>query len=499
MHDRPLGGGEAPAFLGLLARKLDNLGEAGVETETVLGDIDPAPDNPAGLADPLEGAAAQPEVHRRLPLAGCARPSADEMRGGGGAGNQEDPDISVERVVLVVASPSKIVKGVLGWKTEFAPDTMGHQAVQSGAFVHLVEVRKRLTREEFSAGLFVVDRRALGVVQRSLDEIRGRGKILQPLLVLDADGGAPELVGDADGGNVHLALLQHLGLGEIRFLVRPELEPHAAGKIPVEDGPGFLVLHGEHLRVERRLAQAFLEDPGGVEQFVGNDGVVHPHAALVEHPHDRLLMAQFFGETAPEFFRRGGHLHFAEGPGVRGVVADLPLFEPGAEPVEEEGVGEILAPERAVFDAGLGERAVQVEHADQAGPGAAPVGEREDRAFVGGETVQDVVTVLPDGLGDNERRLRRQPAEDFHAVLLAVDEAVPLFGVEGVGPFHGPAELLQRGTDLLFHRHLGGLAVAVCGNAKVSVGKEVNGPGSLGGLGGFAHGVRGGWRTGGQA
>ena len=35
---------------------------------------------------------------------------------------------------------------------------------------------------------------------------------------------AAEFVGDAHGGDVHLALLQHLGLGQIGFLVRAEIE-----------------------------------------------------------------------------------------------------------------------------------------------------------------------------------------------------------------------------------------------------------------------------------
>ena len=47
---------------------------------------------------------------------------------------------------------------------------------------------------------------------------------------------------------------------------------------------------------------------------------------------------------------------------------------------------------------------------------------------MGGEARQNMVAVLPDGLGDDERRVGVDLGEDFHAVLLAVDEAVLVAG-----------------------------------------------------------------------
>ena len=106
----------------------------------------------------------------------------------------------------------------------------------------------------------------------------------------------------------------------------------------------------------------------------------------------------------------------------------MPVLQPLAQAVLEEVVGEILAPERAVADAGLGERAVQVEHADQARPRAAPVGDGEDRAAMGEQAGQHVVAVLPDAFRHDQRRLRIELAEHLHAHLLGVDEAVLLGG-----------------------------------------------------------------------
>ena len=67
---------------------------------------------------------------------------------------------------------------------------------------------------------------------------------------------------------------------------------------------------------------------------------------------------------------------------------------------------------------------------------AAPVGHRQDRALVRVQPVQNVMAVLPDRLDHDQRRVRRNPAEDLHAVLLAVDESVPLYGVAGVPAAH---------------------------------------------------------------
>ena len=63
---------------------------------------------------------------------------------------------------------------------------------------------------------------------------------------------------------------------------------------------------------------------------------------------------------------------------------------------------------------------------------AAPVRHRQDRALVRVEPVQNVMAVLPDRLHHHQRRIRRKSAEHFHAVLLAVDESVLLYGVAGM-------------------------------------------------------------------
>ena len=86
---------------------------------------------------------------------------------------------------------------------------------------------------------------------------------------------------------------------------------------------------------------------------------------------------------------------------MAGVVPHPPVTQPGMEAVDEERVGEVFAPQRAVFDSRFGQRAVQIEHPNQTRPGAAPVGDGQNRPFVGDQAVQNMVAVLPDGLGND--------------------------------------------------------------------------------------------------
>ena len=152
-----------------------------------------------------------------------------------------------------------------GRKAQLAPQPIGDQAVQAGAFVHFVEVRHRLAGEQHAAGLradFTGGRSTL-FSRPSTRSLAGR-KVLQALLVLDADGGAAELVGEPDGGDVHLALLQGLGFGQFGLLVAAPVEGHALLQQPVQDLAGFGVADLLHGGVQGGLAQPLLEHAGRV-------------------------------------------------------------------------------------------------------------------------------------------------------------------------------------------------------------------------------------------
>ena len=153
------------------------------------------------------------------------------------------------------------------------------------------------------------------------------------------------------------------------------------------------------------------------------------------------------------------------------------IFSPGqpaAETIGEERVVERLAPKRGIFDAGLGQRAVEVEQPDQPRPSAAPVGDGEDRPLVRVKAGQDVVAVLPDGLGDDERRVDGDGFEDLQAVFLAVDETMAFLRVERMGAANLTALALDGGDEQGFHGGLGFLASLVGGKSQIAAGDQVN-------------------------
>ena len=197
------------------------------------------------------------------------------------------------------------------------PDAIGHQRVQAGAFVHFVEMRQRLALVEHAPVAARAHRRPVHVVQQAFGQVGCRRQILQPLLILDADGVAAEVVGDAQRGDVHLALLEDLRVGQIGLRVAAGAELHAFAVEPGAHLLRFLGAGGEHFGVERRLAEALLEHAGGMQQFIGDDGVVHAHAAFVEDAHDGLVAPQFGGQARAGFLgaRRAACRRRADGRG----------------------------------------------------------------------------------------------------------------------------------------------------------------------------------------
>ena len=132
----------------------------------------------------------------------------------------------------------------------------------------------------------------------------------------------------------------------------------------------------------------------------------------------------------------------------RRVVLDRARLDPARDRVVGEGVGQVLAPDRAVGAAHLRQRRVDVEHPDEARPLAAPVGDGQDRPAMAAQPGEDVMAVLPDRLGDDERRVAVDAREDVHAHALAGDEAVARAGIDRMRPADGRAVTRERGRDV---------------------------------------------------
>src|SRR6059058_856497 len=64
------------------------------------------------------------------------------------------------------------------------------------------------------------------------------------------------------------------------------------------------------------------------------------------------------------------------------VVCDQAIRQPLLEPVAKKGIAEILAPQRAIANARFGHRSIEIEHAYQSRPRAAPIRYRENWSTV---------------------------------------------------------------------------------------------------------------------
>ena len=138
----------------------------------------------------------------------------------------------------------------------------------------------------------------------------------------------------------------------------------------------------------------------------------------------------------------------------------------------EGGAGEVVGPERGVGDARLGERAVEVEHPDKSRPLPGPVGDGEDRPGVTREPGENVVGVLPDGLGDDKRRRRIDFRKHLDPLAGAGDEAVAARFRRGVAANERPAGGGEGSRQIRFHLLLGRPADLVGPLPQIATGDE---------------------------
>jgi len=221
-----------------------------------------------------------------------------------------------------------------------------------------------------------------------------RDEILQTLLVRDAMASQP------NSSAMRMAAIYILHWLRIWASVRsvssfgPGEELHPAAVQPLADRACFLIRDGAHGGDQSGLAHPLLEDAGCVQKIVVDDGVHHAHAAFVEDAEDGLAALENLGEGDAKLTFGGGQFGYVERVNVAQVVVDPALANPLAQAVDEEGVGEVLAPEGAVLDARLAHAAVDVEHSHEAGPLAGPIGDGEDGAAMAEQAGEDVVAVL---------------------------------------------------------------------------------------------------------
>ena len=336
--------GDAPAPLGFFAREFHHLGAADIRLQRAAVHEHAAPYDLARLADALETASAQPEVHGRLALTDRARIAADEMLGRHGARDLEDPHEFIGAVHRVGLAIAHVVQRGFRRVSQRLPNAIGDQRVQARALVHFVEVRQRVILIEHAPVAARAHRRPVHVVQQAFGQVGSRRQVLQPLLILYADSGAAKVVGDAQRRDVHLALFQGLRVGQLGLGIAAGGEVHALAIQPGAHLARFAVAGRQHFRVERRLAEALLEHAGGMQQLIRDDGVVHAHAAFVEDPQNGLVAPQFGCQAGAGLFRARRQLAGGKRAHVAGIVHHRLARQPAAQAREEELVGEIHAP-----------------------------------------------------------------------------------------------------------------------------------------------------------
>ncbi len=204
MHHRPLRRRDAPPPLRLLLRQLHHVRHPQVRLDPPILHIHPAPNHLARLTHALHRTATQREVHRRLPFTHRPCVPANKMLRRRGARYLEHPH---ELPVVILAIP-QIMQRILRIQSHRRPHAIRDQSIDARALIHFIEMRQRTTRVQLLARHRAKHRRPIHVIQQPLGQIRSRADILQPLLVLDPDRIAPEVIRDPHRRNIHPALLQ---------------------------------------------------------------------------------------------------------------------------------------------------------------------------------------------------------------------------------------------------------------------------------------------------
>ncbi|MNV31102.1 hypothetical protein D3C71_1223950 [compost metagenome] len=252
------------------------------------------------------------------------------------------------------------------------------------------------------------------------------------------------------------------------------MERHALGEQVLIDGTTFLHRHLIGGEIQCRLRQALLEDAERHQEFIRHDGIVHTHAALVENAEDDLVGAEVAGDLLRQILEILRHLACLKRRHMARVMVDRTFQKPLGKTAAEEIVVECLAPQRGIGDTRLGQRAVEIEQADQTRPLAGPVGNGQDRSLVAGETGQHMVRILPDGFCDDHRHIGIDLRKRIHALALRGEKAVAFFRLVGVSALHRVAEAGEHLAEFLLHRILGRPALLVGGQAKVAAGEKCN-------------------------
>ena len=479
VHDRPFAVGQMPAALGFLIRQGDHAGAADVHAQPPTLDKNARPDDFTGMGHAAQGAASFAKKHRRLAHAVRAHVATDIMRRRHRARNFQHPDKGIGAARGVKIAPAQIVKRGFHRLAQRPVHPVGEDAIKARAFIHLVEMDDRPASTDHLPGCvapIIGNRRALVIVEQPLGQIRSGQKILEPLLILDADRLATKPLREARGGDIHPALIKHLAQGQLGRLVLAQMKGKAGGADPVVNGAGLGLGHLGGFVIEGGLRQTFLEHPKREQKFIRNDGVIHAHAAFVENAHDGAPVTQIGGDGGCHTRQLGRHGGGLKPVQVAQIMANAPRREPPAQMGAEPIILEIDAPKAGEFHPSLDQRAIEIEQPHQPRPGARPVRNRQDRPLVGNQTGQNVLRILPHGLGHDQGGGGVYMTKNLDSLTLAGDEPVARVRVHRMAARDAGAQIGPHiGNGLgqsAFHFRLGGPAHGVGAFAQIAAGHK---------------------------
>jgi hypothetical protein len=81
-----------------------------------------------------------------------------------------------------------------------------------------------------------------------------------------------------------------------------------------------------------------------VQEFVGNDGIVHSHASFVENTHDGLFLLKGAREFSARFLACIGNLEVRQAADMGRVVFDLARLKPLLKALSEKRIVKVLTP-----------------------------------------------------------------------------------------------------------------------------------------------------------
>ena len=111
---------------------------------------------------------------------------------------------------------------------------------------------------ENNSALGIFDRRPVSAVKHTFYEVGSWAKILEALLVLDAECVTAVAVTNAASGYIHFTLFDHLCLCEATLTVTSEVEIKAFFYDEFIDFVGFSFSHCLHFSIECALAELLL-------------------------------------------------------------------------------------------------------------------------------------------------------------------------------------------------------------------------------------------------